>query len=345
MIYTYSYLPIRAVAYGKESIFKLSDFVKESGVSNALIVTSSSVSKTRFYASVLRKLGIRFTEYREMTQHTPRDKVDAVVALLKKSKADVIVSVGGGSVIDSAKAAKYFSKNKDLIHIAIPTTLSAAEFSHIAGYTQDNSKKGIRDKTLTPQYIILDPTAPEETPEWLWRSTGVRALDHAVETLISEKISEIAITFALIAIKKLFENLKGKSEQNFMECQLAAWYSYFNVFDVSMGLSHKIGKVIGAKYRIPHGITSCITLPTVMRYYARSRWRELSLISINLRGMGKESPETAMLSADLIEYFIKGLGFSQKLLDFGVTTEELSTIMTELNEDNPEVRKMIKSLM
>jgi alcohol dehydrogenase class IV len=345
MIYTYSYLPIRSVAYGKDSILKINDFIKEAGVSRALVVTSPSVSKTRFYASVLRQVNVPFSEYRDMTQHSPKEKINKVVEMLKRTSADLIVSVGGGSVIDSSKAAKHFSKKRELVHIAIPTTLSAAEFSHIAGYTQNNSKKGIREKYLTPQYVILDPTGPEETPEWLWRSTGIRALDHAVETMISEKIGEIAITFSLIAIKKLFENLSGKSEQNFMECQLASWYSYFDVYDASMGLSHRIGKAVGARYKIPHGITSCITLPAVMRYYARAKWRELSLISINLRGQGKESVETAMLSADMVEYFIKGLGFNNKLSDYGVTEEELPTIMTDLKDDNPEVRKLIRSLM
>ncbi|MHB1708417.1 MAG: iron-containing alcohol dehydrogenase [Thermoplasmataceae archaeon] len=345
MIHNYSYLPIRSVSYGKDSIFRIGDYIKESHGSCAVIVSSASVSNTRFYSSVLKKVNIKKVEYNEITQHAPLERINEVVDIIRKTKADVIISVGGGSVIDSAKAAKYLSKKKNMVHIAIPTTLSASEFSHIAGYTEEHMKKGIRDKRLTPQYVILDPTGPEETPEWLWRSSGVRALDHAVETLISDGIGEIGITFALMAIRKLFKNLTGKSEVNFLECQLAAWYSYFDVYDASMGLSHRIGKVLGAKYNIPHGITSCITLPTVMRYYAKKRWRELSMISMELRGTGKESPETAMLSADMIEYFIKNLGFSQKLSDFGVTVEEIPSIMSDIDEEGNEVRELIKSLI
>jgi len=345
MIYNYSYLPIKAVSYGQNSIFRLNDFIKESGASSAIVVTSSSVSKTRFYKSILKNISVKHSEYNEITQHAPIEKINEVVDLIKKTKAGLIISVGGGSVIDSAKAAKHFSKKKNLVHIAIPTTLSAAEFSHIAGYTENHTKMGIRDRNITPQYVILDPTGAEETPEWLWRSSGVRALDHAVETLISDGIGEIGTTFAIMAIKKLFNNLTRQSEQNFMECQLAAWYSYFDVYDAQMGLSHRIGKVIGAKYGIPHGITSCITLPTVMRYYAKKRWRELSLISMELRGTGKESPETAMLSADMIEYFIENLGFSQKLADFGVTVEEIPSIMSDLKETSSEVRELIRRLM
>ena len=345
MIHNYNYLPTRSVSYGKDSIFRIGDYIKESHGTNAIIVSSASVSKTRFYSSVLKKVNIKKVEYNEITQHAPLERINEVVNLIKKTKADVIISVGGGSVIDSSKAAKYLSKKKNMVHIAIPTTLSASEFSHIAGYTEEHVKKGIRDRSLTPQYVILDPTGPEETPEWLWRSSGVRALDHAVETLISDGIGEIGITFALMAIRKLFKNLTGKSEVDFLECQLAAWYSYFDVYDASMGLSHRIGKVLGAKYNIPHGITSCITLPTVMRYYAKKRWRELSLISMELRGTGRESPETAMLSADMVEYFIKNLGFSQKLADFGVTIEEVPSIMSDLDENSDEVRNLIKSLM
>ena len=345
MIHNYNYLPTRSVSYGKDSIFRIGDYIKESHGTNAIIVSSASVSKTRFYSSVLKKVNIKKVEYDEITQHAPLERINEVVNLIKKTKADVIISVGGGSVIDSSKAAKYLSKKKNMVHIAIPTTLSASEFSHIAGYTEEHVKKGIRDRSLTPQYVILDPTGPEETPEWLWRSSGVRALDHAVETLISDGIGEIGITFALMAIRKLFKNLTGKSEVDFLECQLAAWYSYFDVYDASMGLSHRIGKVLGAKYNIPHGITSCITLPTVMRYYAKKRWRELSLISMELRGTGRESPETAMLSADMVEYFIKNLGFSQKLADFGVTIEEVPSIMSDLDENSDEVRNLIKSLM
>jgi len=345
MIHNYNYLPIRSVFYGKDSVFRIGDYIKESRGTSAVIVSSASSSKTRFYSSVLNRVDIRKVEYNEITQHAPLERINEVVDAIKKNKADIIISVGGGSVIDSAKVAKYLSKKKNLVHIAIPTTLSASEFSHIAGYTEDHTKKGIRDKSLTPQYVILDPTGPEETPEWLWRSSGVRSLDHAVETLISDGIGEIGITFALLAIRKLFKNLTGKSEVNFLECQLAAWYSYFDVYDASMGLSHRIGKVLGAKYNIPHGITSCITLPKVMRYYARKRWMKLSLISMELRGTGRESPETAMLSADMVEYFIKNLGFSQKLADFGVTLEELPSIMSDLGENSDEVRDLIKSLL
>ncbi|MHB8361842.1 MAG: iron-containing alcohol dehydrogenase [Thermoplasmataceae archaeon] len=262
----FNYLPIDRVIYGKDAIKNINSQIDRLGGKKVLIVTGHSVSKNRFFSSLLNTLGTDYVVFPEITQHSPIEEIEHSIESLRNNGCDIIVSVGGGSVIDSSKMIRHYY-DINIPNIAIPTTLSASEFSHIAGYTLDSEKNGVRDKRITPNVIILDPEAALETPQRLWRSTGIRALDHAIETIISNSDSEIATVMAMKAVEKLFNHLGGSESKDRMECFLAAWYSYINVFDSKMGISHNVGKIIGAKWEIPHGITSCFTLPLAMKFY------------------------------------------------------------------------------
>src|SRR5207249_7375239 len=117
--------------------------------------------------------------------------------------------LGGGSPIDSTKIivrelSRDFSKPA-LPHIAIPTTLSAAEFSHTAGMTDENQKRmmGVRDPRMVPRLVFLDPQLTIPTPKWLWSSTGIRSLDHAVESIIFPKHQQYVYMICLGVILRI----------------------------------------------------------------------------------------------------------------------------------------------
>jgi maleylacetate reductase len=151
----------------------------------------------------------------------------------------------------------------------MPTTLSGAEFACSFGQTDDITriKAGRRDRKLTPKAIFLDPGLAAETPDWLWSATGMRAIDHAAETILApnshpylDVLAEAALT---ILSGQLVASLGGPEEPR-MDCLNAAWMAHTGSYHIEWGLSHKMGRQLGPRYGIPHGHTSAILLPAVI---------------------------------------------------------------------------------
>lgn len=339
----FNYLPIDRVYYGYDSTRELGRLLNHLKARKALVITSSSVRKTGFYREILSRIPIGYSEFAEITQHSPMEEIEHATESLRNHQCDIIISVGGGSVTDASKAVRYYF-DLTVKHIAIPTTLSAAEFSASAGYSIGGEKNGIRDKAITPNYVFLEPRAVMETPQELWRSTGIRALDHAIETLVSNPGSDIARQFAILALKKLFNNLQYNTIESRYECLLAAWFSYFDVHDSPMGLSHQIGRIIGSKWDIPHGMTSCITLPQIMKLYAEEHPDILKEIHDALGFSTLPPPEAAIRLAKYVESFIDGLGLSRRMTDYGITESDLDYIIEKLKGDPEKLRLVLTSM-
>src|SRR5947209_20580348 len=193
--------------------------------------------------------------------------------------ARAIVSFGGGSAIDAAKIVSVRLADGDgraLPHLAIPTTLSVAALAAGAGYTNEaGAKAGMRDPRVLVETAIYDAELTLATPMELWLSTGIRALDHAVEGFLAPGEHPFNDVMALEAIRRLFDSLpRAKAAPNDAdvrtENQLAAWFSFTLPSASAGGLSHMMGKQIGARHGIPHGVASCLLLPHVMRYLGRT---------------------------------------------------------------------------
>ncbi|KAK4966014.1 hypothetical protein LTR28_003358, partial [Elasticomyces elasticus] len=225
--------------------------------SKAFIITGSSLAtKTSLISSLEKQLGARHAgTFSNMKQHAPIAQLDEATELvLKDDEIDTIISVGGGSPIDSAKAISYRLNEKSgkfLFHIAIPTTLSAAECTLNAGYTnKDGMKTGVASPELAPHVIIYDSSFALETPPRLWLSTGMRAMDHAMELMYHPTSTEMPCRqMALFAAGELFRNLAKykadpKKEDVITRLQLASYASLgFLGLNVkgALGLSHTLG--------------------------------------------------------------------------------------------------------
>ena len=285
-----------------------------------------------------RKLAGLFSEIK---QHAPESGIRRAAKDALEARADSLISLGGGSPIDATKiVVKELSENFQKTpppHIAVPTTLSAAEFSHSAGMTDEKLKRktGVRDLRMVPRLIFLDPEMTLPTPGWLWGSTGMRSLDHAVEAVYSPRHQTYVDTLALEAIRLLFGNLKKSIQEPIdvkfrLACQLGAWMSDAGVLSVGTGISHSIGRVIGATWNIPHGITSCLTLAEVMRLEAKRNPERLVLIA---RAEGKKiqgvPEEVAMSAADGIARLVHELGLEKRLRDYGIEKRDFPKIARE----------------
>jgi alcohol dehydrogenase class IV len=242
--------------------------------------------------------------------------------------ADLLVSIGGGSVIDGTKAvARELGYPRQ---VAIPTTLSGAEWANRAGVTDERSgrKRGFADPKTVPRVVVLDPEATLFTPEKLWLSTGIRALDHAVEGFLFGGDHPVTDVTGLEGARRLMEYLPlsrsiPEDLEVRQELQLAAWLSYFGPANTPMGLSHELGRRIGASYEVPHGITSCITLAPSLRLAKKRvqdlRWNELS------GALGGEPPAR-------VSSLVRELGLPDRLREVGVPEEDLEEIAGEYGD-------------
>ncbi len=287
--------------------------------------------------------------------HAPRSDVLAALEAARAANTDLIITVGGGSVTDAGKVIALglkhgFQKHEDfegfyvyvnetgetvvpqfdapeIRVICCPTTLSGGEFNTMGGVTddKDNKKQGYTHRMMAPIAIVLDPALTIHTPEWLWFSTGVRALDHALEALGSTHSNHFCDGIAGSAIRLLSSALPdvkadGADLDARLRCQVGAWQSMIPVIGgVPMGASHAIGHVLGGTADVPHGYCSCVMAPSVLAFNESvngDKQRQISMC------MGQ--PDRA--ASEAVDEFITALGMPRSLTAVGITEEQLDLI-------------------
>jgi alcohol dehydrogenase class IV len=336
---------LQKLHYGSDSVKKhLLDCLPNEN-SKAFIITGSSLAtKTSLVKQVEELLGSKHAgTFSKIGQHAPVAQLDEATEIVKKDDSvDTVISIGGGSPIDSAKAISYRLHDKSgkwLYHIAIPTTLSASECTMMAGYTEsDGVKTGVRGKELVPHVVLYDAKFGLETPERLWTSTGLRAMDHAIELLYHPTATEMpARWLTLQAAASLFENLPKykadpKNEDTITKLQLAAFASLgFLGYNIKggLGLSHALGYALGSPYDIPHGITSCLTLGHVVKLKANDSSaadqisRLLPFIGESASGDSKRDAEKV---GDRILKLVRDLGLDSDLSKYKVGQDQIPVI-------------------
>jgi alcohol dehydrogenase class IV len=349
---SYLFLPIDKVIYGPGTVSQLTDEVERLDAQKVFVASTSSIAeKTDLLQRVENLLGKRFVgSFSKIRQHTPSGAVTVLSKRLEDTEADMVVSLGGGSVIDATKAAVLAAaRNTDhfLPHIALPTTLSASEFSPLFGVTDDATKikAGGSNPFVTPRVAILDAELTVHTPAWLWRSSGVRALDHAVETVYAPDHGPATDAPALEAIRLLFEFLPASADAENLyarqQCQLAAWLSFFGVANITLGLSHLLGRQIGPRYDVPHGHTSAVLLPKVMEAILPTTMDQQALIACaaGVATRASDVQEAAGRASPAIFDFVASMELPQRLRDLGVAESDLD----ELSGGRPEVLRVLQA--
>ena len=328
-----------AIRLGAERVFLL--------VSRTLNQETSEVEKLR------RALGnVYCGTHDDMPAHSPREAVVDCANAMRDAKADLLVSFGGGSTTDGGKAVTICLKHgiteadsmepfrtvvdkegkrhfpeydaPDVRQIVVPTTLSGGEFNARAGVT--NSKLRLKQSFMHPGIIpisvILDPEVTLPTPEWLFLSTGVRAVDHAVETYLSIDANAYTDGACLQALRLLGEGLpRVKDDPTDLEarlkCLMGAWMSMTGVITGSrLGASHAIGHILGGSAGVPHGHTSCIMLPYVLNWNESVNGERQKEVAI---AMGRPG----VAAGQVLDEFISGLDMPRRIRDAGVKESDL----------------------
>jgi maleylacetate reductase len=325
----FNYSNPRVIHWGAGSVAHLeSELTRLSAERIALVTTRSLLSS-------LNSLPTRPAATIVIAQHAPMSQIDAGVEEASGARADAIVSFGGGSAIDAAKiiSVRLADGGRAIPHFAIPTTLSVAELAAGAGFTNEaGDKAGMRDPRLLVGTVIYDAELTLATPMELWLSTGIRALDHAVEGFLADGEHPFNDVMALEAIRRLFASLpraKASPEDLHVrtENQLAAWFSFTLPGASASGLSHTMGKQIGARHGIPHGVTSCLLLPHVIRYLERRMPNRVALLS----------EATGGDPAAQVHRLIASLDLPQHIAAYGIGEPELRVAADEMAGKYPAV--------
>lgn len=365
---------LERVISGPNAVNALADELDRRGVARAVLVTGKTLGASALLNRITRPMGERCAVvFTGATQHVPSCTVVELVRVIEQHKADCVVSFGGGSPIDTVKAAIHAlltagggsaSTDEGPPHVAIPTTLSAGEFTAVAGVTDEKTriKRAITDPRIAPRTVYTDPTVTLETPAWLWAATGVRALDHAVESIYSTRHHPLSDALAARGLSLLVEHLprslatSGAAQlEHCSQCQIGAWMSVFGMTNAGFGLSHALGHQIGPRWEVPHGITSCITLPHAMRFMAGLAPERFKPIADGLGVLfDPSSPGAGALAcADRMASFIAQFDLPRRLRDARVPANELGEIAGIVHQimdgarvsDRPVTREQVASLL
>jgi maleylacetate reductase len=354
---THRYPPMDRVIYGIPLADALAEEVNRLDSRAVYVMASGTLNReTDVIETVRRVLGNRLAGVcAKIGSHTPRTDVVAAANEARAAKADLILTVGGGSVTDAAKmvglclgnditAPEQLDRFRATItpdgkterpsvkappirSVDVPTTLSAGEFTAMAGCTDTvrNRKESYAHPLMMPQAVILDPAVTVHTPEWLFLSTGIRAVDHAVEDICSINPTPFSDGMSLQALRLLSAGLPAvKASPGDLEarlnCQLGAWMSIMGSQNgVAKGASHGIGHVLGGTAHVPHGYTSCVMLPVVLRFNEPVNGERQKWVSEALGRPGDSA-------GDAVAALIASLGLPATLRDVGVKPEQLDEI-------------------
>jgi aldehyde dehydrogenase (NAD+) len=315
----------------------------------ALIITDPGVKKAGL-ADLAKNALVDFCVgiYDKTPADPDLESVDKAVEAAREMKADCIVSVGGGSVIDTAKAVCVILKNggkandhlnflvlsePQTPHIAIPTTAgTGCEVTNVSVLTSKGAgrKLYIIDSHIMSNVAILDPRFTMTLPKDLTVTTAMDAMTHAVEALTSIMSNPICDGQALHAIRLIGENLPlvvadGKNEKARLNMQIAATMAGWAFTIAQVGLAHGMAHTVGALHHVPHGAACGIVLPKVMRYNADHAADKLAMVAqaLGIDTKGMKARAAALAAADAVEALMKKAGHPMRLRDVGVPEESL----------------------
>ncbi|ORV51696.1 lactaldehyde reductase [Mycobacterium europaeum] len=371
MARTFTVPKVEGITYGEGAFDALGDTVRAQGGRRPAAIMSGSLAATDVAQALRAQFGDALVGvYASIPQHVPRAAVLEAAAMARDGGADSLISIGGGTPIDCAKAVAMclatgittpddFEKYRirftypdvydvpaipghAIPHVAVPTTLSGGEHTGLAGVTDEitHTKHAYTAPTLTPKSVILDPEVAARTPPWLWAASGVRAIDHAVEGILSARSMPMADALGLEALRLLAANLEHSTKnphdaQSRTNCLLASWLSIFGATNVGMGLSHGIGHQLAAQFDITHGVTSAIMLPHVMEFNAALTAPQLRRIADALgrdtRDLDDASAAQQAISA--VRDLVTRLGVTNTISAAGGTREGLADLAEHIMGD------------
>ena len=311
--------------HGKGAIQEIATEVKGRGFEKCFVCSDPDLLKfgvTKKVTDVLENAGIAYEIYSQIKANPTIENVQTGVEAFKKSGADCIVAIGGGSSMDTAKAIGIIianpefadvrslegvapTKNKCVPIIAVPTTAgTAAEvtINYVITDAEKNRKMVCVDVHDIPIVAVVDPDMMSSMPKGLTAATGMDALTHAIEGYITKGAWEMSDMFHLKAIEIISKNLRGavaNTPEGREGMALGQYIAGMGFSNVGLGIVHSMAHPLGALYDTPHGVANAILLPTVMEYNAEAtgeKYRDIAK-AMGVEGVDKMSLEDARKAA------------------------------------------------
>jgi maleylacetate reductase len=352
------------IVFGNGKVDFLKEEVRKLGGKRVLVLSGKTVAeKTDSVRRVNDALGdMSAGVYSNLPQRAPLSSAVEAANLAVAQGVDTLVGVGGSTISDASRMIavlmaegitteaqlRQLGEDQDMmlspnlegkplpLQVSIPTTLSAGEFNMGGGNVLDDQaghKIRVRSTRLYADLIMLDAVMTEGTPDWLWLSTGVKALDHCIERLYTTGNQPAIDAPILAAAEMIFTHLpKSRESDNDpgarLQCLVAAWMSMMGAPNFATGLSHAIGHIIGVHYSVGHGYTSCVTQPYVMEFNRPVSAAKQALLArsagLDTRDLSDEAAAEA--AARAVDDFVLGLGMPHRLRELEIPEEDLPKI-------------------
>jgi len=348
---------IERLIYGEPAAQAVAAEAERRGAQRVFILSSGTLNrKTDEVARMRAALGARCVGvFDRIPSFTPREAVLEATAEARAAKADLVVTFGGGSVTDGGKMVRLCLQNNvttidgfdafrsvtladgtrtvpkfdgpKIGQIAVPTTLAGGEFNNQAGCTdlRVQIKHGYRHADLMPRTVVLDPAPSVHAPLRVWLSTGMRAVDHAVEGICSQFAHPGGDASFIHALKLLSRGLRAvkRDPGNLdarLDCAMGVWLSMAGRQGrAQMGASHALGHVLGGSYEIPQGDASSIVLPHVLRFNRAVNAAQQRTVA---EAMGFPNDD----AADVVAALAADIGTPCRLSDVGIKREQFAAI-------------------
>lgn len=370
--------------HGKGAIAEIANEIIARGFKKTFVCSDPDLIKfnvTKKVLDVLDNAKIDYEVYSNIKPNPTIQNVQTGVEAFKKSKADCLVAVGGGSSIDTAKAIGIIvnnpefadvrslegvapTKNKCVPIIAVPTTAgTAAEvtINYVITDAEKDRKMVCVDVHDIPVVAVIDPEMMSSMPKGLTAATGMDALTHAIEGYITLGAWELSDMFHITAIKMISENLRSavKNEQEGREgMALGQYVAGMGFSNVGLGLVHSMAHPLGALYDTPHGVANAIILPVVMEYNAPAtdeKYRDIAVAMGIEEAKNMPIEEARNAAVNAVRKLLEDVGIPANLKDI-VKEEDLDFLAKSAYADacrpgNPretsveEIKRLYKSML
>lgn len=337
--------------FGSGAISSIVDEAKKRAYKKALVVTDKDLMKFGVSSKVtelLDKAGLAYEIYDDVKANPTIENVQTGVEAFKKAGADYLIAIGGGSVMDTAKAIGIIiknpehadvvslegavdTKNKCVDIIAVPTTAgTAAEvtINYVITDVEKSRKFVCVDPHDIPIVAVIDSDMMSSMPKGLTAATGMDALTHAIEGYITKGAWEMTDMFELKAIELISKHLRSavKGEKEGREgMALAQYIAGMGFSNVGLGIVHSMAHPLGAVYDTPHGVANAIILPTVMEYNASAsgdKYRQIAAaMGVDTTGMSIDDARKA--AVDAVRQLSIDVGIPKTLSEVGVKEKDI----------------------
>jgi len=358
-------LPKRVV-FGSGIADKVGGEAKLLGGKRALIVTDETMEKKGLCDKVEKPLRevLEEVDIFDKVESEPTLAIADEVVRASKNNYDMVVGIGGGSVLDMAKVASAAAanpeqeasaflgankiKNPSVPKILIPTTAgTGSEATPFALVIVEGKKKAIASSYNLADVVFIDATFTATMPPRVTAFTGMDALSHAIEAFLSLGANSLTDSFALEAMRKISNNLEeafshGDNLNARMEMSLAAMLAGIAFGNAGVIAGHAIAHAFGARYKVPHGVSAALTLPYIMEYNASApavgaRMKEIATALVGERIEAAE--EAASEAIARVRSMIERLELPARLSELNVPKEDLSKLAEDVEKEKGYLKR------